>query len=548
MAGTTVLDLNDDVLCLIFDLIAANDPPTIAYSSSGNNNQRLATHLGWTYLTHVCRYWRNLLTTGMPHLWARTLLSFPPRAFNDILDRARDVPLVLSTASSYDRYDMDLRDHNRRHIVAHLGRACSLEYDGYDYGHNFSWLRTALNDVKLPILQDLKLHASHLNPPRTFGPVSRHTWHIDAPNLRSAALRFSGTVVFRHASLRTLVIHGLGREPLDDPLRYIFEVVATQPLLETLDTSFPHPDGVEELSVKTEVPDFPTEMTCLRSVCIGTKMVEHVTRFFACFTCPSLQHLHLDVRAPGESSWHWPPDQIAPCAHKGDNGTLSLSLNTFQMSGRIQYHPRRVMLCARAEPGHLINSENARTMSAGQYPAQYRSVTTTNYANTIMQLLALLEANSLQQVVLHNLDFLQTDPQRAHNLVNALSMGFSGMLGSASTKSYELVNCDVEALDVLLAGESRPVVFPYLSEITLSLTAVGVLGSVGHFSREWEKALSVLASRRAAGCPVKRLMVGGSWPPGELSISSWLEVDKAALLKAAELVEEVVDLRIFRDE
>lgn len=79
-----ILRLHDDILCIIFELIAEKEPPS-------------GERLGWFKLTHVCSAWKEVALM-LPHLWARDVYVYGSDAAvaGNLLKRTEGVPVSVT--------------------------------------------------------------------------------------------------------------------------------------------------------------------------------------------------------------------------------------------------------------------------------------------------------------------------------------------------------------------------------------------------------------------------------------------------------------------
>ncbi|VDC02099.1 unnamed protein product [Peniophora sp. CBMAI 1063] len=100
LSSLTAATLPDDILCELFEHVAAIDP---AGWNKNNDKGRGKTVLGWIVVTHVCHRWRSTCL-GMSYLWAHIASSFHDPSIADvILSRAGDAPLTIGVGDpSYE--------------------------------------------------------------------------------------------------------------------------------------------------------------------------------------------------------------------------------------------------------------------------------------------------------------------------------------------------------------------------------------------------------------------------------------------------------------
>lgn len=227
--------LSDDVLAMIFALLAESDPPRRADENRANPYERETT-LGWIIATHTCHKWREV---GLAHarLWADAITVFPS-AVQEVESRIKWAPVVLDLRSYPDAgiYDLLIKNYLLRARIIKDDYPVGSEKEGI-------WAREALSGQRMHSLEHLELTYIHpidhkfegvqYSPLATFVP-------LDAPILTHAVL--TAFISLTAPCLRVLIAD-------KDWIFTLPEITAYLSMLPQL----------EELTLKLKIIDVPTE-------------------------------------------------------------------------------------------------------------------------------------------------------------------------------------------------------------------------------------------------------------------------------------------------
>ncbi|VDB86469.1 unnamed protein product [Peniophora sp. CBMAI 1063] len=181
--------LNDDVLCEFFELMSDIDPPR-ARANEVIGPGEVRFRLGWIYLTHVNRRWRQLLLS-LHSLWAKVFSVMPESALDEALSRAGNAPLHITL--DHNQYSPRYKKLTALATTA-MGRVSVLSNP-----NTFNWY-TSLHDKDLPNL--LALDILQKTQPSS-------NMLLRAPKLQSCKLYNMPTMVIAPHLRRLVVEHSL---------------------------------------------------------------------------------------------------------------------------------------------------------------------------------------------------------------------------------------------------------------------------------------------------------------------------------------------------
>ncbi|KAI0029578.1 hypothetical protein K488DRAFT_88577 [Vararia minispora EC-137] len=170
-------DLNADIICEIFTLLAHTDTPN-------------ARTLGWIRATHVCRRWRAV-GLHLSFLWAGIVCAIP-RAVNVVLARARSSPLTFRCPDllSYedDRRLLHAASAHLHSIQVLANNPASHAWLALFPGKTLPRLHTL--HLNLTVLHDDVPSCAPINAPVLLSATfyGGKFLHINAPSLRSLSL------------------------------------------------------------------------------------------------------------------------------------------------------------------------------------------------------------------------------------------------------------------------------------------------------------------------------------------------------------------------
>ncbi|KAI0315362.1 hypothetical protein OF83DRAFT_363453 [Amylostereum chailletii] len=165
------LRLPPEIMAIIVTLVASVDP-AIRFTDDRAN----PSALGWINITHVCQRLRNV-ALNMSFLWAR-LVSYFPAARETILERARDLPVVLLVGRRRGAGRYRESPELSSFAASHAKRARSLCVIQEEFAEK---LKRAVVGQSLPDLQRLVLSSDMTYCPFKAPPLV-------APNLHTISL------------------------------------------------------------------------------------------------------------------------------------------------------------------------------------------------------------------------------------------------------------------------------------------------------------------------------------------------------------------------
>lgn len=219
--------LPNDVVCHLFCLLAAMDPPTSVSTESFYplDASSKPGSLGWIKLTHVSRDWRRV-GLNISALWANIICVFPP-AFDTILPRTKSALLNLNLDHGED-LDYIWDSHKILDIlprVQHLQdtRGYTLMYERFRSSLSGNWI-SVLEGRTLSSLESLTLW--HYNAPAETTHIHNETFV--APVLTTLAVDFLFPFIAPQLKALSITEH-------ISHWRQLLDAVAACPLLETLE-------------------------------------------------------------------------------------------------------------------------------------------------------------------------------------------------------------------------------------------------------------------------------------------------------------------------
>ncbi|VDB88567.1 unnamed protein product [Peniophora sp. CBMAI 1063] len=233
MSGSPAQSLPHEILLSIFTILTILRPIT---------HYPGRFRPGWTVVTHVCRLWREAALNSGGILWAESISIFPDTALEEILRRAKRVPLSLNL----DDICLYPGDAMMEHL---LRRSKRVRVGFYSRVPTYLWLAQLAEQAR-PELKQLVLHENPQS--RIIAPYFAEDFVLQAPALTHCTL--SRCVPLAAHKLRALRIDSAWEGcPVHEVLRYL----SAFPLLEDLHLclkeaiSYPVPEAPFELRLES---------------------------------------------------------------------------------------------------------------------------------------------------------------------------------------------------------------------------------------------------------------------------------------------------------
>ncbi|VDB92305.1 unnamed protein product [Peniophora sp. CBMAI 1063] len=525
--------VGDDVLYEIFCEIALLDPPSVRRFQPSY----VRIHIGCIYISHVCRRWRTILVHGMPLLWA-DLPCIIPAALDTIVERAHDLPLALRTrvnfSSERDAFTTCLNFSKRLREIAitHVQRAYLFEYEPFSSIPDMGWF-DALNEVHLPHLRDIRLFESRVDMSRQYEYFHR-TLHAKAPNLRHAVLSIRGFVEFPPATLTSLAIESGCVEILRQAPKGLLRILASQPLLESLSTSFQSLD----MDWQTDsAPPLPVHLEHLKDVRISSRTFPDVLAFFQRIEVPSICQIRLSVTHSQSGDWH-------ACVRIFERIALLERANTLSLHCVERGHYTYTLHHSPDDWDMTSPASKNGPMALFETDFNVRGIPSPSFTDLYLAFLDLPHQGAIRRLVFDE-TIASTDCQElSRSIQSHPSHGVISSLWLNSRSGYDLL--------VPQHGEgshSTASPLPRVSELAIPhmhppITDRSGVDLVPELTRAyWDHLTALLRHRAALGYPIRRIVLLGVWESEERRATSQEADNRGLALVRDEGVHEIVDRR-----
>ncbi|VDC02073.1 unnamed protein product [Peniophora sp. CBMAI 1063] len=484
--------LQADVLEEIFARLAAIDPPKKQHGDPFSDSQ---FHLGWIYVTHVCRHWRSV-GTDLATLWAGIVCSLPnASAMGTVLQRSKGCTLNFAIE------DVGALEAKIGFALDHLERAqnfsCTSSYVWDDC--------RALTQRSLPALRHLSLSQNiegmDMSITRTIG--------LDAPRLQSLSLENAFFSLARPSDplhdLHTLDLRGPCALP--HPAWGLLEVLSKTPRLEHLRFQmllFHHSQG----GLWREYPGGVVKLNHLKAVALTGGPHADIAGFWSRIYAPDNIDIYVNFRAD-------PP------------GDLVIALD-------------HQLQC----PSHntvVVNLARSRHLSVSTFtlePVARSRVILDGGGGATLALLADIDSH----VRLGHIIRLSVQLYAPYTWDDAPLLVLARKCSSVRELTLHTDNADNLALLAPVDEQASPL-FPLLESLSVQFDP-SALKSDEVYRQWWSRLRDVLSRRSAAEICVQTLRLHGRWGWRDAGIEV-IDEEMMVDLRNLALVKKVVDDRVW---
>ncbi|KZV65548.1 hypothetical protein PENSPDRAFT_655680 [Peniophora sp. CONT] len=536
----SVFDLaGDDILYEIFYTVAALDPPRVHRFRP----DCVRIHLGWLTLSHVCRRWRTILVHDMPRLWAELPCNIPS-ALTTITERARNLPLALRTRVKFDIEKdvfmtcLNFSERIRKVANALVHRAYLFEYEPFSIKPDLGWYY-ALNQKHLPLLQGLRITEAGINSNRPEDYAGR-ALEIDAPNLRSAVISIRGSVNLLHASLVTLDVDSGCVELLRKPLDGLLRILAKQPNLESLTTSF---QALDIDWTNRDISRVSVRLDHLKDIRIPSRTIADLLSFFRHVECPSVRRMRLSVRHSQSEDW-------LACVRLFERVALADGISTLNLHRSEQEHYFYALHHSPDDWDMSIDTVRG-PLAVFETDFNVRGIPSPSFTDFYLAFFTLARPGAIRRIVFdHTItaDHYYEMRPYFHSHSQDLSAVTSLWLNRRD-------NHDLLLPQKMGEDDEDDYVLHHVTELAVPHMYPSMVYEPGNDLEAWQlsdgqarwaKLAEVLKKRADSGHPIRRLVLIGKWDSVERKLASH-EVDSYGLILVGEAgVHEVIDRRTVR--
>lgn len=528
-----ILSLPDELLCMVFTVVAFMDHPASIYGYYHISKKRpkRGQRLGFLQLSEVCTRFRALLLS-MSNLWASVVFTLPIEAGKLALARSGSAPLPMELYPSYRlrKQDRNAPDLMRDHVLAlakeNAARMCSLTAKSLSFTHH-----DQLFSGPLPQLKELDMvYDSSAELPQS----SKQIW-VNVPALQHARFQFfemdcfylfERCYNFNTPSLRSLEIDVSDWSTENVlTLRWIVDLLRNSPLLSSLKLT---------LSLYSTVADWEAAFSNRPIQLPHLQVLELVG------TTANMPCLFRNIGSP----------QVARCVARTnwvsknvDDNALAMDFaNTFSpLLRRPSYDSLAVEVVVNADYHPVLTFCMVPTLGGSNAHAGANFVEvsigfalpidTTVHSKVAEAFVKALQGNRIRELSI-------TSPG-----IEAWPSALQSILSICSAVEHLTIRHDFDdeynTPDFLIPAE--PNILPVLDTMSLEFVDNSE-SSMEDISSCWAECLTWLEGKARAGQRVRRLRV-----TGRLRITGQDDEHKEMYARAAEFVDEFVDDRVHED-
>ncbi|KZV71611.1 hypothetical protein PENSPDRAFT_650475 [Peniophora sp. CONT] len=552
---TTIDDVHDDILSLIFDELARLDPPRWLRDAYRDNllsphpdPSRRCYSLGWMVTTHVCERWRKILLSMSP-LWAAIVCNLS-KAFEALLDRARHAPLTVYIPT-YNPEPQERMKFILEVALSHISDTRSLRCS-IPAGSQHDHARGVLSSGTLPHLRHLGLDFGYKRGKNSHRFKER--LRLDAPNLEITSL--SGIRChLTSLHLRSLEITKFGLCE-QNGLEYFLQLLQNAPELE--DLLFEVDCG--PLAIANSCLESHVHLAHLKRLCAcghfrGDNLLRNANAIFGRLIIPLQCSIHYMVTAHDlQTGWQAASDALG---HR----LRQRPYNAASFTSHMSVYERNFDVSA------FYTHECPA--SFGQFPAPYTNEACcdsifykpeTPQPPTPGVRLGASTGSAAREWPCDML-FANAISYLDHKAITHLALNLDSSGGTDESTIYAAL-CSLSAVEVLFivnvdddpwmlrafaAENATGALLPRLRELIIGKMEPQTNWDAQEYESWWKALLYMLKHRDDIGSPVRTLRLTGTWDRSN-NIVAGRNTDNVNALRVRDMGLEFCDERVWLEE